>query len=125
MPASLGEEVIVGEVDPDQADALGAHAGGQADRDVGRVLRVVQRIADGRSGAGIVTELERDDWRANVAEVELREQRLSLRVFDVAKAIALELAARVDNDEVGWVEQAADVVDADSDVALRVGQFMK
>ena len=44
MDPGWAEEMALGEVDADEADARGPHMERQAERDIGRVPRVVQRI---------------------------------------------------------------------------------
>src|SRR5690606_31322921 len=51
------------------------------------------------------------------SQVQLREQGLGPRPLHVPEAVGLELGTRIHHHEVGRVEQAADVVDADGDEA--------
>lgn len=48
MVASRPEEVVLREIDADQADAARAEVAGQVDRDEGGVVAVVQRLPVGR-----------------------------------------------------------------------------
>src|SRR4051812_17015718 len=123
MASRRGEEVVVGKVDADQADAPRAHPGREADGDVGRVLRVVQNLPAAVVGTSVPAELEAHHRRTPPPEIELGEKRLRVRLLDVAEAVGAELGARVDDDQISWVEEAADVVDSDRNEALRVGEL--
>jgi hypothetical protein len=113
---------MVGEVDADDADAPRPHVCGEAERDVGRVLRVVERVAVREVRPAVGAEAEPDHAAAREPEVELREDVLGARAFDEAEAVARELVARVDDDEVARREAPPDVVDADGHEPLGRGQ---
>ncbi len=66
-----------------------------------------------------------DYVRSRQAEIELREDVLRLRVFDVTEPIAGELITRIDDYEVVGREAPPNVVDADGDEAFRLREFIQ
>jgi hypothetical protein len=119
MATRCGEEVVIAEIHADEADSLGAKMPRQVYRDVGRVVRIVQLVALAALGAAAPAEPKAHDARLRQFELrELREHGSSLRALDFRIAIAIELAALVEDHEVVGREAAADVVDADRQPAL-------
>jgi hypothetical protein len=119
MAAGGPEKMIVGEIHADQADPACAHVRGQTDRDIRRILGVVQHLARMRVGAAVLTQTETYLRWPGRAEFELREQHARVGALDECVAIALELLARVEHDQIGRVEQSTDVVDANKHRLLR------
>ncbi len=49
------------------------------------------------------------------AQIELREEIARARPFDVGESVGGKLLPRIQDDEIGRIETAADIVDADRD----------
>ena len=120
------EEMVVGEIDADQADARGPHVDGKADRDIGRVPRVVQHIRVREVDAAI--DPERDGHSRHLLQSPigvLGENGAGAALRDRAPPIQRELRGRVDYDEIVGVEVAADVIDADCDATGLDGKVLE
>ena len=65
-----------------------------------------------------ITEAEAHDVAMPDGEFELSEQCAGATAFDIAEAVACELSLRVEDDQVGRIKEAANVVDADGGEAL-------
>ena len=119
MAAGGAEEVLLAEVDADQSDARCAKVARELHRDERRVVRIVQRVDVGTLDAAAPTEAKAHHARLRKLEVrQLREHRLRLRALDVQVALARELPALVDDDQVVGREAPPDVVDANRQPAL-------
>src|SRR4029077_10400249 len=125
MASRPREEMVGGEVHPDQADARGSQVQREGQGHVGGVAGVRQSVRLREVGAAPSSQLEADDMGMADAELELGEQGLRPALLHVAEAIALELAAGVEHHEVGRIEKAADVVDSDGKEALGLAQLVE
>ena len=72
-----------------------------------------------------MAKVESDYVIPREAEIKLREKIIGFRVLDECEAVAAELIARVDDDEIVGLKLAANIVDADRDELLGLGQFIQ
>src|SRR5215510_15877456 len=125
MPARLREEVMICKIHTDQPDATCSHVHRQAQRDVRRVLCVMKNVRLREVGASVRAEAELDDIFPSQTEIIWTEEIKGLRAFDIVKAVAGKLIARINDDQVMRVESTADIIDADGDESLGFRQLIK
>ena len=110
-------EVIVSEVDADDAHSFCPHVSGKCNSHVGGIPEVWYSIAHDFNAAASWLNLKWDDRDSNtyVFFRRVREEVLRLGVRDIGVTVAFVLGDVVDVEEVGWVKESADVIDANSE----------
>ena len=125
MTACGRKEMIISEIDADEPDAARTHVNCEAQSDVGRILRVVKDVRIREIGAAVCAQVESDDILVRETEIELREEIIGFGVFNESEAVAGKLITRVNDDEIFWMELAANVVDADRNESVGLSQFIQ
>ena len=121
VAACRAEEMVVGEIDTDQANPPGAKMARKVHSNVGRIVAVIKAGAfSGRAAAAALAQSKAH--RARMSQRVGREDCPGLRRFDIGITHRVELTLFVDDHQVVGRETAPDVVDADSHKALGMHQ---
>ena len=110
--------MIVSEIDSQQPNPTRAHVNRQAQRNVRRVLRVVQHVGIREIRAALLSQRESDDVVFPETKVELRKDEFRLRAFHITKAIAGKLVGRIHYHEIVGLKLPPNIVNADGDELL-------
>src|SRR5580704_2851916 len=126
MRTGRREEMMLGEIDANQADARRPQMSSQAQRHIRRVLGVMQHLVIVKIGAAEPAESKPHYRRLHNAEiVALGEQETRPRILDITESVAAELPGSIDHHEIGRIEPAADIVDADGHATRRFPRIVQ
>jgi hypothetical protein len=110
--------VVACEIDADEADSFCAHVECQASSDIWRVTGVRKALGIAYIHAAAPPKAKAHEVGVVDSEIQLTEDCGCLAVFDILKTISAELAARIENNKIVRLKQAAHIIDANRDKVL-------
>src|SRR6266481_4703695 len=125
MASRLCEKMVVGEVHAQQSDSPSAHLDCQTDSHIWRVACVGERFRVREVRAAVLSQTKLDDLPKAEPKLELSENEFRLGSLDVSESVALELAARIDDDQIVRLKPPANVIYANGQEPLGMLQFIE